>query len=116
MTDTIYIDDLGNKHPIKDKDTIIWFWEQRIKLYNKQNAKTRYWLNLLESLERRLIRLQAFELLYFLKSKVTAEQMNNRHAQRAIAKAKAQLEWDSMQDWYTNYKLKVELTTIKNLN
>lgn len=116
MEQAIYIDELGYKNPFVDKDTIIWFWEQRISKFNRQNAKTRYWLNLLECHEKTLLRLQAFELLLYLKQKVTQEQMDKRFAARAVAKAKAQLEWESLKEWRSNYQLKVELTTIKNLN
>lgn len=116
MENCIYIDELGYKNVFADKDTIIWFWEQRIKLFARQNAKTRYWLNILECNEKALLKYQAFELLLYLKQKVTQEQINKRFAARAVAKAKAQLEWDALKEWQSNYKLRVELTTIKNLN
>lgn len=114
--ESIYLNELGYKNVFADKDTIIWFWEQRIKQFNRQNAKTRYWLDLLEHHEKQLLKLQAFELLHYLKSKASKEQLDKRFAARAVAKAKAQLEWENLKEWQSNYRLKVELTTIKHLN
>lgn len=113
----IYLDEIsGYRNVFKDKDQIIWLWEQYSKRYKSKSQITRYWLNLLERHEKRFLEIQAFEMLMYLKSKVTKEQTENRYKRRLQMHATAQLELAHLENWHENHKLKYELTSIKYLN
>ena len=86
--------------------------------FTKEKGKafaTRYFLNALEALEGRLRSLQAFELLGYLKGKVTEQQKERRERYRIKAKQDAILEMKDV-DWLEQYKVKRELISKIRLN
>lgn len=117
MEENIYLSEFNvYRNALTDTEQIIWFWQQYVKRYKSKNHITRFWLNLLERHEKHLNKIQAYELLDFLKSKVSEEQILNRVKAQLFAKINAQLEMEKWQEWNNNYKLKLELTRIVSLN
>lgn len=70
---------------------------------------TKYWLDLKERHEKRLLELEAFELYLVIKEKATDEKMKAREASRKKSKLKSQLEMDHFNEWYEAGKLRMEL-------
>lgn len=116
MNQNIYIYELGYRNAVTEYEDIIWFWEQCSKRYKSKAVITKYWLGVLNAHEKHLIKIQAYELLATLKSKVTKEQRINSAKHKLRRKAEAELEMKKYMEWHNNLKLKVMLTTIKNYN
>lgn len=109
----IHFSDLGNKNPIKDKDTIIWFLTQRANQYPRSH-RTKYWLNIHEQYFKRLIQLEAFEVLEFIKAQTTVVQKKNRAKWRIAHADKSKKE---MEYWRKHFdKQEVMNSLIKNIS
>lgn len=104
----IYIDGLGYRNPIADKDQIIWYFEQTAKTKHKSHV-TRYWLNLKERYAKPLLTLEAFEVLAYITSKSTTAQEKRRAEYRRKAKLTAQMEMDNLRAQTDEWKAKSEL-------
>lgn len=99
----IYIDGLGYRNPIADKDQIIWYFNQISNTKGKGEA-TKYWLNLREWYAERLLTLEAYELLDFIKAKATDARMKRRKQFREKAKETSEKEMENLkieQGWRT---------------
>lgn len=112
----IYIEGLGYRNSLTEASQIIWFLQQYVKRYRAKSQITRFWLNILENHEKRLLEVSAYELLSFLKSKVSDEQRFHRIKVRLMGQINGQLELEKMKSWQENYELKMELTKIASLN
>lgn len=113
---SVYISDLGYRNPLTDFDQIIWYWNNTVERYNRQSHKSKFWLDLFERHAKRFKELEAFELLNFLKQKVTAEQLRNRHTRRVLNQVKSQLELDHWKDYTEQREIKKDLVGTINLN
>ena len=117
MTSTkIYINELGYRDAISEQEQISWFWKQYVKRYVSKNHRTRFWLDLMERYEKHFLKIQAFELLKFLKEQLSDEQIENRKMWKLKMKMKSQLELEHWKDWRRDYEFKNKLTTIQSLN
>lgn len=108
----LYFDTIGNKNPVVDKDTIIWFLKQKAAQQSKAN-RTKFWLNLLESYYNSLIKYEAYELLDFIKSQTTIVQKKNRAKWRIAQEKKSNEEIEHWRKFSDERKLRVDL--IKNI-
>jgi len=111
----IYFEGLGYRNPITDKDLLIWYFGQTAKSKPK-NHVTRYWLNLKEWYAKKLLEMEAFEVLAYITEKSTTAQEKRRAAFRIKAKQKAQLEMEQFNEWYDERKAKQELISQISMN
>lgn len=111
----IYIEELGYRDPIRDHEELAWFFEQKVKGRNKAYT-TRYWLNLKESIGKKLYELQAWELYGFLCEKCTTEQEKRRERAREQARIKAQIEMENFENWRKEWIVKRNLLAYSALN
>ncbi len=114
MKTQVYVEGLGYRNPKEEREQIMWWMDNYTKNMNKPCA-TKYWLNALERLENRLLELQAYELLEFLKGRVTERQKKNREQWRIKSKQNAILEMAKV-DWWQQYKVKRDLIQQIRLN
>lgn len=114
MREQIYIEGLGYRHPIDEGEQIIWWLEKYTATLHKGHA-TKFLLNLLESYEKPLMILQAFELLAYLRGVVSEKQRNAREQYRIKTKQNAILEMKKV-DWLDQYKARRELIGQIRLN
>jgi len=70
--ENIYIAGLGYRNPITEHEQIAWFLEQMSKQLNSKRRNA-YWVNVRNSFGQKLINMQAYELLAFIKSKIPDE-------------------------------------------
>jgi len=90
MSNCIYIHELGWRNPLTEYNQIIWFLEQKSKIMNDR-TRYRFWINLREQYESKLLNMAAYELVGFVKSQVTDEKYKetiNRRAKAQLFRAK----------------------------
>jgi hypothetical protein len=87
----IYVNGFGYMCPLKDYEQIIWMWEQSLKKKN-QSVITRFYLNMKLTLRGELLKIQAFELLHHIESKVTCEQEKRSAAYKLKVKRQSEIE------------------------
>lgn len=115
MGNDIYIDGLGYRNPTSDKDQIIWFFEQTVKNKTKSVA-TRFWLDIKELYAKRLIKMEAYELLDYIQQKSTTAQEIRRALSRIKSKNKSEAELKNFMDTYQSGKINRELIKLISLN
>lgn len=115
MKGVLYFEGIGNKNPIVDKDTIIWYLEQKEKMLNKSHI-TRFWLQMEEHYTQSLLRLEAFELLNFIKTKTTAQQKKNRGKWKRLQQEKSEQELKYWREYNDNRGMINELISKIRLN
>lgn len=112
---TIYINGLGYRNSITEKEQIIWYFEQMAASKSKSFA-TRYWLDLKETYTNALLKFQAYELLEYINSKSSKEQDMRRALSRIKAKEKQEKELEHWQEWREKRVVTKELTEKIGLN
>lgn len=114
MNTKVYLDRLGYRDALEEPDFIIWFWTQEVKHWRDKKWQTRFWVNLYEINRDRFKEIQAFELLYFLKTKATDAQLEKRAKIRLETQAKNQLLLSQCEFELQKWREKDEL--VKSLN
>lgn len=99
-----YIDGFGYRNPVKEKDNIIFILNQIAKKFKNKNQITRFWLDQYEKKEV-LLRMEAFELVVFLESKVSQKQVNKRIEFRAVKDIKDHIQLQELLDQVAMWKL-----------
>lgn len=112
---SIYIDGLGYRNVFSELDQIIWFFEQTVKNKSKSLA-TRFWLDIRETYSKRLLKLEAFELLNFIQSKATTAQEIRRAIGRIKRKEQSDAEYENFMGSYKEKKAVRELIKQIGLN
>ncbi|GAB3822239.1 hypothetical protein [Pontibacter rugosus] len=111
----IYINGLGYRNPVTEADQIIWFWNQLAKTTYRK-VPTRFWNSIKEQYKRRLLDLEAYEVLAFINDKTTSAQEKRRIAAREKAKAKAQIEMRNFDRDWKEQRFKLHLINSINYN
>jgi hypothetical protein len=89
-------------HPIKDFETIKWQYEY-LKRYSKA-FRTRCINDFLDKYEAQLERLEAFELLAYMRSQVTQKQREKRKQSQAITEARWEVQKAELKARYEKIK------------
>lgn len=87
--DFVYVPSRGWFHPIKDFETIKWAYEF-LRRYSK-GFRTRCINQFLDKNEEALEKLEAYELLGYMRSQVTQKQREKRMQSQAITAAKSEI-------------------------
>lgn len=88
----VYVPSRGWFHPIKDFETIKWAYEF-IRRYSK-SFRTRCINEFLDNNEEALEKIEAYELLQYMRSQVTQKQRDKRKQAQAITAAKSEI-WEA---------------------
>jgi len=94
LPDFVYVPSKGWFHPIKDFKTIKWAYEF-LKKYSK-SFRTRCINDFLDQNESELERIEAFELLEYMRSQVTQKQRDKRKQSKALTEIKNKLWEDAL--------------------
>ncbi|HEU4608860.1 MAG TPA: hypothetical protein VFS31_12180 [Chitinophagaceae bacterium] len=94
--DFVYVPSRGWFHPIKDFETIKWAYEF-LRRYSK-GFRTRCINEFLDNYEDALEKLEAYELLEYMRSQVTQKQREKRKQSQALTAAKDELYRARMRD------------------
>lgn len=120
MGEQIHIEGLGYRHPIREVEQIKWFMEKYSDRFVPQRLKTRYWLDFWELNRNHLFSVGAFELIAFIKTKVSDKQIENRIKYRLEHELKLQLQIKELREECENIKKRearrAELKQHINLN
>lgn len=111
----LYLEGLGDRDVVTDKDQIIWFMDQIVKRKSKAEA-TKFWLSFRESYFDALIKAEAYELLNYIKTKATDAKLKRRQEWRKKSKEKAEKEIKNMEIFLEQCKIKRELIDLIRLN
>lgn len=113
----VYLEKVGYRDSITDKEEIVWYWTQKAKFHPYKSHQTKYWINLFEMYKDNLAKSESFELLNFLRGKVTDEQLKNRELWRKKQKAQSDLELDRWKQFAVDRAEEKKLrSSLKNLN
>lgn len=111
----LYFEGIGNKNPLVDKDIVIWYLEQKEKTIHR-NHRTRFWLNMEERYSESLLRMEAFEVLRFIKWKTSAEQKKHRGKWKREQAEKSQKELNYWREYSDGRNLINDLISKVRLN
>lgn len=107
----MYFDGLGYRDTVKDKNDIIWYFEQIAKTKTGRNGEeTKYWLNLREWYGEKLLKHEAYEVLEFIKIKATDAKVKRREMFREKSKIKAEKEMKHLKSDIDQWSLRRQLT------
>lgn len=98
LPDYVYVPSRGWFHPIKDFETIKWAYEF-LRRYSK-GFRTRCINDFLEQNEEALEKLEAYELLDYMRSQVTQKQRDKRKQSQAVTAVRAELRKSEMIERY----------------
>ena len=113
----IYLERVGYRDSVKDKDLITWFWEHHTIMRYPKNFVTKFWLDLLERYGSHLLKDESFELLQYLHDKVSLTQIANRNKWRAKQKETSEAEMAKWKDWQKRFETQKKLkSSLNNLN
>lgn len=111
----IHIEGVGYRNPIDDFEEIAWLFSQVAKGSNPSHA-TRYWLNLHEKYFDTLMKVQAFELIAFLKSQTTEKQKKNREIWKDRHKKMSKATMEEHQQMMCKAKYRFDIIQNISLN
>lgn len=100
--DFVYVPSRGWFHPIKDFETIKWAYEF-LRRYSK-GFRTRCINEFLDKNEEALEKLEAYELLQYMRSQVTQKQRDKRKQSKAVSEAKEEIWKAAFKDRYAQVK------------
>lgn len=98
--DFVYVPSRGWFHPIKDFETIKWCYEF-LRRYSKA-FRTRCINEFLDKNEEALEKLEAYELLEYMRSQVTQKQRDKRKQSQAITEAKSEIFLSECKERYAH--------------
>lgn len=111
----IYINGLGYRNPVTEADQIIWYWNQLAKTTYRK-VPTRFWNSIKEGYKRKLLSLEAYEVLAFINDKTTSTQEKRRIAAREKAQARAKIEMRNFERYWKERRFRFYLINSINYN